>query len=587
MGDLLQATPLMTGLKKKYPDTKLDVLVSSDFASVTKSIPNIDKVIIFNLRQFTPSKKATDENGGKVRTSISDGTGASLTGFIPDENNLTLIKIYRYIEGVIKELKESNYDTVINLSHSKLSATLTTLINIKDIRGITSSDFGNRMVKHPWLKYFTNIIFNRAYNSFNLVDIYLKSGDVESSEDHLLLEVDEESIKYSEKLLSQHGVIESDFLVGFQPGSSLKGRRWSTNSFANMGNRITGELNGKVILFGVESEANQGKEIEEMMDNKPVNTMGKTSVQQLAALVKCCNVLITNDTGTMHIATAVGTKVMGLFFAHAFPFETGPYSRGNIVFQANIPCSPCSYGVNCNNAVCVNYVTVDHLFQVLRLFKDRKTEKILFENVNEMEKIKIFRSEFDQEQMLEFLPAIKRPLTDIDFIRFIYRIMWKKTLNSNDTNRTEPLMDTESEKNVIEKLKIHYDLNEFPKTYHHLRATLGKFNNLWDILKQASRVTEKLIQASSSNPPELNKIKIFGDKIADFDERINLMGHTNPVVKPIIDMFRLGKENLQGADISILAKETLILYEDMKRQAGIIYQLGTQLSESIKQSFDN
>ena len=199
MGDLLQATPLMAGLRKKHPDARLDVLVSSDFASVAKSIPNIDEIKIFNLRQFTPAEY---------------------------KGELTLVKVYRYIEGVVEELKESKYDVVINLSHSKLSAVMTALIDVKDIRGITSSDVGNRMIKHSWLRYFATVIFDRDYNSFNLVDIYLKSGDVETSEDHLLLKEDEESIKFSEKFLSEQGVIESYFLVGFQPGSSRKGRRW-------------------------------------------------------------------------------------------------------------------------------------------------------------------------------------------------------------------------------------------------------------------------------------------------------------------------------------------------------------------------
>ena len=329
MGDLLQATPLMAGLRKKHPDARLDVLVSSDFASIAKSIPKINEVRIFNLRQFTPAEYKGD---------------------------LTLVDVYKYIEEFTEELKKSKYDVVINLSHSKMSAVMTSLINVKDIRGITSSDVGNRMIKHPWLRYFATIIFNRDYNSFNLVDIYLKSGDVEASEDRLLLEVDEESKKFSEEFLSQQGVVENDFLVGFQPGSSRKGRRWSTKSFACLADRIVSELKGKVILFGVKSEADLGQEIEEMMENKPVNAMGKTSVQHLSGLVRRCNVLITNDTGTMHIATAMGTRVVGLFFAHALPMETGPYSRGNIVFQANIPCSPCSYGVDCNNVVCVDYV---------------------------------------------------------------------------------------------------------------------------------------------------------------------------------------------------------------------------------------
>ena len=227
MGDLLQATPLMAGLRKKHPDVRLDVLVSSDFASIAKSIPNINEIKVFNLRQFTPAEY---------------------------KGELNLVKVYRYIERVVEELKKSKYSVIINLSHSKMSAVMTTLTNVEDIRGITSSDVGNRMIQHPWLRYFVTILLNRAYNSFNLVDIYLKSGDVEASEDHLLLEVDEESKKFSEKFLSQHGVKGNDFLVGFQPGSSKKGRRWSTKSFADLGDRINQKLKGKVVLFGVKSE---------------------------------------------------------------------------------------------------------------------------------------------------------------------------------------------------------------------------------------------------------------------------------------------------------------------------------------------
>lgn len=559
MGDLLQATPLMAGLRKKHPGARLDVLVSSDFASIAKSIPNINEVRIFNLRQFTPAEC---------------------------EGELTLVKVYQYIEGFVEELKKSKYDVVINLSHSKMSAVMTSLINVKDIRGITSSNVGNRMIKHPWLKYFATILFNRDYNSFNLVDIYLKSGDVEASEDQLLLEVDEESKKFSEEFLSQQGVKENDFLVGFQPGSSRKGRRWSTKSFADLGDRIVCELKGKVILFGVKSESDLGQEIEEMMENKPVNAMGKTSVQHLSGLVRRCNVLITNDTGTMHIATAMGTRVVGLFFAHALPMETGPYSRGNIVFQANIPCSPCSYGVDCNNVVCVDYVTVDQLFQVLKLIKDEKIDGTFFENDSGMEKIKMFRSDFDEDHMLEFLPMIKRSITKQDFFYCVHRLVWKITLGLNDGKRTKHFKDSVDEKAILKKLKTHYSLNGFSGIYPDLKESLEEFNKLWEISKQASRITENLVQVSNSNPPQIQKIKTLGEKIVDLDEKVSLMGHTNPVIKPITDMFRFGKENLQGDDVSALAKETLILYQNMKCHAGNIYQIGTQLCESLKQSFD-
>ena len=476
MGDLLQATPLMAGLRKKNPDVRLDVLVSSDFAPIAKSIPKINEVRIFNLKQFTPAEY---------------------------KGELTLVTVYQYIEEFTEELKKSKYDVVINLSHSKMSAVMTSLLNVNDIRGITSSDVGNRMIRHPWLRYFATINFNRDYNSFNLVDIYLKSGDLEASEDRLLLEVDEESKKFSEEFLSQHGVAENDFLVGFQPGSSRKGRRWSTKSFADLGDRIASELNGKVILFGVKSEADLGEEIGEMMENKPVNAMGKTSVQHLSGLVRRCNVLITNDTGTMHIATAMGTRVVGLFFAHALPMETGPYSRGNIVFQANIPCSPCSYGVDCNNVVCVDYVTDDHLYQVLKLIKNGKIDETFFEDENGMEKIKMFRSDFDEDHMLEFLPMIKRSITKQDFFYFVHRLVWKINLSLNDEKRTKPIKDSVDEKDIPRKLKARYDLKNFPGIYPDLKESLEEFNKLWEVSKQAFRTTENLVQVSHSNPSQV------------------------------------------------------------------------------------
>ena len=288
----------------------------------------------------------------------------------------------------------------------------------------------------------------------------------------------------------------------------------------------------------------------------------------------------------MHIATAMGTRVVGLFFAHSLPMETGPYSRGNIVFQANIPCSPCSYGVNCNNVVCVDYVTVDQLFQVLKLIKDGKIDETFFENDSGMEKIKMFRSGFDEDHMLEFLPMIKRSITKQDFFYCMHRLVWKITLGLNDEKRSKYFKDSVDEKAILKKLKTHYSFNGFSGIYPDLKESLEEFNKLWEISKQASRITENLVQVSSSNPPQTQKIKTLGEKIADLDEKVNLMGHTNPVIKPIIDMFRFGKENLQGDDISVLAKETLILYQNMKSHAGNIYQIGSQLCESLKQSFD-
>ena len=88
MGDLIQATPLIQGLKEQYPDAKITLMVSSDFQDVVSLIPGVDDSIVFNLRQFKESNVWEDESW---------------------------VKIYRYIKtGIYKNLKRPTKKTLRN-----------------------------------------------------------------------------------------------------------------------------------------------------------------------------------------------------------------------------------------------------------------------------------------------------------------------------------------------------------------------------------------------------------------------------------------------------------------------------------------
>ena len=92
MGDLIQTTPLIQGLRKKYPHGKITLMVSSDFENAISLIPFVDDHIIFNLRQFKESK---------------------------DWDDVSWVKIYRYIESMLNDIRGKSYDLVVNLSHSR------------------------------------------------------------------------------------------------------------------------------------------------------------------------------------------------------------------------------------------------------------------------------------------------------------------------------------------------------------------------------------------------------------------------------------------------------------------------------------
>jgi hypothetical protein len=80
--------------------------------------------------------------------------------------------------------------------------------------------------------------------------------------------------------------------------------------------------------------------------------MGETSVTELAAVLKRCRLLVTNDTGTMHIATAVGTRVLDLSTGPVFVHETGPYAVGSLAVEPISACFPCAAGAVCHHLSC-------------------------------------------------------------------------------------------------------------------------------------------------------------------------------------------------------------------------------------------
>ena len=329
MGDLIQSTSVISGLRKQYPNACITLLVTNVFEEFSKRIPDIDKRVIFDIGQFEDKEQL---------------------------NGVLWIEIYNYLESLLNELKANKYDLLINLSHSKLSALMISYLEIKNMLGFGCNGAGDRITHDPWMQYFGTEPFNRILNPFNLVEIFTRGTGSAPEDNPISIKQNRSENELMVEILRQNNIEEGDFLIGIQAGSSLEGRRWPPRSFAELANGLVEYFGAKIILFGVKSEKQLANEIKlyTRYKEKVIDLTGKTNIDQLSSLIRRCAYLVTNDTGTMHIGAAVGTPIIGLFFAHAHPFETGPYSPGNLIFQARIPCAPCSYGVECNNVICIN-----------------------------------------------------------------------------------------------------------------------------------------------------------------------------------------------------------------------------------------
>jgi lipopolysaccharide heptosyltransferase II len=149
-------------------------------------------------------------------------------------------------------------------------------------------------------------------------------------------------------LLARHGVSEKTRWIAINPFARWPTKRWPPESFARVADQIQQQGWGRAVLLGGRGDRSQAQEIVQRMHTAAVDVTGETPIKLLPALLKSAAVLLTNDSGPMHIAAAVGTPVVALF-GPTNPSRTGPYGSRHTILQHKIPCSPC-YSRRCHNA---------------------------------------------------------------------------------------------------------------------------------------------------------------------------------------------------------------------------------------------
>jgi len=534
MGDLVQTTPVMAGLKERYPGVRISLLVSSVFAEICSYIPYIDRLFIFNTAGFEKM--------------VSNG-GPSLVGN------------FRYMERLLREINETEYDLTINFTHSTASAVLTSLIKTKELRGFSIDDEGHGLIRHPWIRYFFNVVPSRKYNPFHLCDLYIKAGGGIPENKGLHLDVSEKDGKWVRSVLRKNGISDEDILIGFQLGASQDNRRWPVSSFAKLADVMTETLGAKFVLIGGNSEGKLGEEFERLAEMKPVNFIGKTNLNELAALLKRCNLLISNDTGPLHISTAVGTKVIGIFLATAHFRETGPYGCGHYVIEAAIPCSPCGFQVDCKELFCKDLITVTHLFELAKAAINGRD----IEDSPVWEKVQVYYSYFSEDGLLEYRPLLKRCIKENDFWSHNYRHTWQWVLDGvNDYNIDEAYL------NIAGKIKSWYSSGSLKHIFDPLKNTLAAFVRLKELSEDGLNKMNLITEEVRSATPNIEYIKERWEGVPFIDHKIEKIGHTQPPLYPMTLMFKYGKEGLEGENLSVLAEDTCNLYNDLRNHASMM-----------------
>jgi ADP-heptose:LPS heptosyltransferase len=539
-GDLLQSTPLLMGLKTLYPDSEIVLAVYRCFQEICEGFPFVDMVISF-------------DGDGLKDAVLRSGDG--------------LLQGYRYVRSYADMLREKRFDLVINLSHSRASCIFLALLQIPQVIGSIADRSGALYTVHPWANYFRNMSLHRVASAFNLVDVYRRMGDVPAGPRRLIYEVPPSAQAVADRWLRTlfgHALDGEDppMLIGLQPGASQDSRRWPAAAFAQLGKALCDDLGARIIVFGTADEAAMGEVIVQACRGRALSLMGQTSLAQLAAVLQRCRLLITNDTGTMHLACAVGTQVIALFMGPALFHQTGPYGEGHVVLQAEIPCAPCNYLVRCTNQVC--------------------KEQLRWKNVLEIVKWVIagcshpapeltpgmggYRGTFDDDGYLHFVPLARRRLDSGTLMRLVHREAWKVILDH------KPL--SQAVASINKELTLHYQWQDAEGELSQTQAeTAADCHRLRVLAEQGGALCQELREEAQQEPLRIGRVRALGQALEELDAQIHILGSTREALKPLLMAFRFGKENLQGWELLSLAQQSQHVYESLGRQAHLVSQI--------------
>jgi lipopolysaccharide heptosyltransferase II len=140
---------------------------------------------------------------------------------------------------------------------------------------------------------------------------------------------------------SQLSTLNSQLLIGHCPGAEYgPAKRWLAERFEEAAKMIAEQRDVRWMLFGTKKDATIGAEICKVLGDRCTNRIGQTTIEQLIDELRECRLLLTNDTGTMHLASLLGVPVVAIF-GSTEPRLTGPLGEGHIVLRHQVECSPC------------------------------------------------------------------------------------------------------------------------------------------------------------------------------------------------------------------------------------------------------
>jgi heptosyltransferase-2 len=326
LGDAVMCEPALRGLRRLFPDAQIALLVKPAVADLFAGHPALTRVLTYD----------------------TNGRHAGLSGKW----------------ALAGQLRRQGFDLAVLFQNAFEAAFLTFLAGVPRRYGY-ATDGRSLLLSDPVAAPDPHTLVHQVRYYWDLLKPLGLTGDPPAPE--LVVFPEEEQAMAGR--FAQGGLTASDVVVGINPGSTYGGaKRWLPERFAEVTERLCGtiresrEQQVSVVIFGAKGEERLGQEIAASLSSRSLVLSGATTIRELMAAVKRCAVLLTNDTGPMHIASAFQVPVVAIFGPTDWR-TTSPFGSAHAIVRQPVDCAPCLLRECPIDHRCMTRVTVEQVYE--------------------------------------------------------------------------------------------------------------------------------------------------------------------------------------------------------------------------------
>ncbi len=497
LGDLIQTTPLLAGLRAKHPSARIDLLIPDGLERVVAGNPAVSRVIPFPAAEAARLARRDDPQAV-----------AEALAFLND-----------WIESLPRD-----YDRVVTVSYDELSGALSWLTGLKALGTDLTAD-GCLVFRGDWPAYYHTFINEPSPNSFHLSDLFCLAAGVDPSAPGERFVIRPEDDQVAGEVLRSLGTDPDEELIVVHASASNPVKCWPEERFVELGRALVGR-GFTVVLTGTSAERSQAAELARAVGPGAVNAAGLTDLGCLAALLNRVEAVIGNDTGPTHLAAYLGRPTMTIFLGHHPPRATGPYGPGNVALAADLDCAPCADKYQCpHDHRCREAIGVADVLAGLEVLLGRPFERPGDSGA------RIYQAYRAEDGLMDWRALTPDPDADLTAA---WRRVWLGVLSPGRAMSAPPI-----------------DESRPPR---HEKLILA------DVLAQRAVAVAGELLAALETGRGGAELTLAADRLNRLESQLDRLGRTTPILKPLAVYFSYRLAGLDETDPAALVSDRRRLY---------------------------